>query len=91
MEENKTIGTAEIEELSEEALSRATGGCVFKCNYECVDYRILMFEDETRTYRAFRCTDCGAEHFYREEGGWKEPSYLVEVSRAEYEFFCKKK
>ena len=91
MEENKTIGTAEIEKLSEEALARAAGGCVLTCDYECVDYRILMFDNETRTYQAFRCKNCGAEHFYRMEGGWNEPSYLVEVSREEYNFFCKKK
>ena len=92
MEENKTIETTATEELDDEALAKAAGGCVGHCSYECIDYIVVHYKDPAfsypfRTYKVFRCKDCGAKRYFREEGECSESAKLVEVSPEEYNYF----
>ena len=91
MEENKTIGTAALEELDEEALARATGGCVLMCDYDIVDYRILMFEDETRTYKAYRCKTAVRSTFTERRAAGKNRRTLSKSAGQNMNFSAKRR
>ena len=91
MEENKTIETTATEELDDEALAKAAGGCLIH-SFECIDYIVVHYKDPAfsypfRTYKVFRCKDCGAKRYFREEGECSESAKLVEVSPEEYNYF----
>ena len=89
MEVKKTNLTAAPEELDDKVLAQASGGCVFGCDYTCEDYFFAFCDDKTRTYKAYKCKNCGAEHYYRQDGGNNlgDSTVLHEVSFEEYDYY----
>ena len=74
MEENKNIGISAPEELSDEDLERAAGGCLFSHTME-FKYQFELDNDMGKKYRWMRCKDCGHDAFYKYypgEDAWHE-------------------
>ena len=64
MEENKNIGITAAEELSDDDLEKASGGCLFSHTME-FQYQFELDHDMGKKYRRMRCKDCGYEAFYK--------------------------
>jgi hypothetical protein len=63
----KTSEQQSPEELSDEALEKATGGCFPVCNIKPRrDY--ILITDFSKEFRLSKCTQCGFERYYRKDG-----------------------